>query len=168
MILNCEFTPVPRIILSDENLSSTDKLLMGLIISLTLNKGYCFATNKYLAKSMNASKRTINYSLANLKRERWIIIKNINNMRKIYLNPKRGLTINADEVASGCISSNAVNCNYNKNNEYINNYKNKYTYLCTDDVPKWMSNPEICELKSMGEYKRCEIENMLEQYREDD
>ena len=64
MTLNCDFIAVPRIVLSDENLTSTDKLLMGLITSLTLKYDYCFASNKYLSDTLNTSKRTINYSLS--------------------------------------------------------------------------------------------------------
>ena len=36
MQLDCTFSITPRIVLSDKNLSSTEKLLMGLIVSLTL------------------------------------------------------------------------------------------------------------------------------------
>ena len=39
------FIAVPRIVLKDNRYSSTDKLVLGMINSLSNNKGYCYAKN---------------------------------------------------------------------------------------------------------------------------
>ena len=40
----------PRILFNDKNLTRTDADLLSLIISLTLKKDYCFATNKIFSR----------------------------------------------------------------------------------------------------------------------
>lgn len=63
--------------------SKTDIHVLGLIISLTLKNGYCYASNEYLAKYINVSKRTISDSLSKIKRLNYIIVKYENNNRRI-------------------------------------------------------------------------------------
>ena len=75
MKLDCEFIMTPRILFSNKNLTRTDIDLLSLIISLTLNSNYCYASNKYLADYINTSKRTITDSLSKLKKAEYIIIK---------------------------------------------------------------------------------------------
>ena len=90
--LDCQYYQIPIIIYSDVNLSSTEKLLMSQLISLTFKNGYCFASNEYLANSMNVTKRTISKSLSNLKTQNYIIISYENQARKIYLNKEKVMT----------------------------------------------------------------------------
>ena len=52
---------IPRILFNDSSLSETDRMVMGLIISLTLKNTYCYASNEYLEKYINKSLITINY-----------------------------------------------------------------------------------------------------------
>lgn len=68
IILDCEFIMTPRILFNDRNLSKTDCSVLGLIISLTLKNGYCYASNEYLADYVKVSKRTISDSLSKIKR----------------------------------------------------------------------------------------------------
>ena len=65
---------------------------MSQLISLTFKNGYCFASNEYLANSMNVTKRTISKSLSNLKTQKYIIISYENQARKIYLNKEKVMT----------------------------------------------------------------------------
>lgn len=82
---NFEYSILPDFISENEKLSSTEKILMAVIFSLNLKSNECFASNKYLSKKTNVSKRTITSSLSKLKKENFIRIEVINNQRKIYL-----------------------------------------------------------------------------------
>ena len=82
---NFEYAILPNFISENEKLNSTEKILMAIIFSLSLKRNECFASNEYLSKRTNVSKRTITSSLAKLKRENLIRIEVINNQRKIYL-----------------------------------------------------------------------------------
>lgn len=84
-ITNLKYVEVPVIVLLDEDLSTTTKLLMGLITTLSMQEGFCYASNKYLSNLMKVSKRTITNCISSLKRKNYIEIENIPNMRKIYL-----------------------------------------------------------------------------------
>lgn len=84
-LTNLKYVEVPMNVLLDEELSSTSKLLMGLITTLSMQNGYCYASNKYLSNLMKVSKRTITNCISSLKRKNYIEIENIPNMRKIYL-----------------------------------------------------------------------------------
>lgn len=84
-LTNLKYVEVPMNVLLDEELSSTSKLLMGLITTLSMQNGYCYASNKYLSNLMKVSKRTITNCISSLKRKYYIEIENIPNMRKIYL-----------------------------------------------------------------------------------
>lgn len=73
-------------VLKDIRLNSTDKIIYGLIKSLSNNKGYCFATNNYIGKRANLSKSTISNTISKLKKYNYIKIKTINYQRRIYIN----------------------------------------------------------------------------------
>lgn len=62
------YTATPRIILNDSNCSSTDKLILGIINSLSYNKEYCYASNSYFAKELSLGTKTISNSLSRLKK----------------------------------------------------------------------------------------------------
>ena len=46
---NLKYVQVPMVVLTDVDLSSTTKLLMGLITTLSMKDGYCYASNRYLS-----------------------------------------------------------------------------------------------------------------------
>jgi len=73
------------IILKDIKLNSTDKLVYGLIGTLSNQKGYCYATNDYIARQLNLSKRTITDTIKKLRIANYIRVENINYQRIIYL-----------------------------------------------------------------------------------
>lgn len=72
-------------IVKSNSINSTDKLVYGIIKALTNNLGYCYASNDYISKRINLSKRTISKSISNLKRANYIRIETINYQRNIYL-----------------------------------------------------------------------------------
>lgn len=160
MKINYSFLPVPRILLSDESLKDKDRMLLGLIIPLTYQKGYCFATNEYLAKELYTSKRTINYSLVNLKKGKWIVIKYVNKRRRIYLNEQKALLINSIEDDDNCNLPIAEYCNYNRK---INNKKNNIRSL-KEKEPIWMTESELCSLKPITEEDEEELQKLLNEY----
>ena len=84
-INNLKYVEVPMIVLLDEDISSTSKLLMGLITTLTMKEGFCYASNKYLSNLMKVSRRTITSCITSLKRKNYIKVEIDPNMRKIYL-----------------------------------------------------------------------------------
>ncbi len=80
------FIAVPRIILNDQTCSQTDKLVYGVINSLSNNKEYCYASNSYFANMLSVKEKTISNSINNLKRKKYIDVKFVNRQRRIYLN----------------------------------------------------------------------------------
>ena len=82
---NLKYVEVPMIVLLDNDISSTSKLLMGLITTLTMKEGFCYASNKYLSNLLKVSRRTITSCISSLKRKNYIKVENDPNMRKIYL-----------------------------------------------------------------------------------
>lgn len=80
-----KYVEVPMVVLTDEELSSTSKVLMGLITTLTMQKGFCYASNKKLSEYMKVSKRTITGCITSLRRKNYIRIEQLPNERRIYL-----------------------------------------------------------------------------------
>ena len=71
-LTNLKYVQVPMVVLLDENISSTAKLLMGLITTLSMKKGYCYASNRYLSNLLKVSKRTISSSITILRRNNYL------------------------------------------------------------------------------------------------
>ena len=67
-----------------KNLSSTEKVLYGIIAALSNNsQKKCFATNKYFSKILDITPRDVQYCLSELKRLKFIEIEVENNKRSI-------------------------------------------------------------------------------------
>lgn len=84
-LTNLKYVQVPMVVVLDEDLSSTTKLLMGLINTLSMKDGYCYASNRYLSNLLKVSKRTISSSITALRRKKYVEIGNDDSARKIYL-----------------------------------------------------------------------------------
>ena len=84
-ITNLKYVEVPVIVLLDEDLSTTTKLLMGLITTLSMQEGFCFASNRYLSNLMKVSRRTITSCIASLRKKKYIRVESEPNIRRIYL-----------------------------------------------------------------------------------
>ena len=80
-----KYVEIPMIVIQDNSISSTAKVVMGLITTLSMKDGFCFASNRYLSNILNVSKRTITSCITSLKDKKYINIKNEINKRKIYL-----------------------------------------------------------------------------------
>lgn len=84
-ITNLKYVEVPVVVLLDEDLSTTTKLLMGLITTLSMKDGFCYASNRYLSNLLKVSKRTITSSITALRRKNYVRVANEDFERKIYL-----------------------------------------------------------------------------------
>lgn len=84
-IIKLKYVEVPAAVLLDEDLSTTTKLLMGLITTLSMQEGFCYASNRYLSNLMKVSRRTITSCITSLKKKKYIIVESEPNIRKIYL-----------------------------------------------------------------------------------
>ena len=84
-ITKLKYVEVPVVVLLDEDLSTTTKLLMGLITTLSMQEGFCFASNRYLSNLMKASRRTITSCIASLRKKKYIRVESEPNIRRIYL-----------------------------------------------------------------------------------
>lgn len=84
-ITNLKYVEVLVVVLLDEDLSTTTKLLMGLITTLSMQEGFCFASNRYLSNLMKVSRRTITSCIASLRKKNYIRVESEPNTRRIYL-----------------------------------------------------------------------------------
>jgi len=82
---NMKYVELPMIVIQDKNISSTAKVLMGLITTLSIKDGYCYASNRYLSNILKVSRRTITSCITSLKRNNYIKVVNEINSRQIYL-----------------------------------------------------------------------------------
>lgn len=76
---------VPSHVYANSEISSTDKLVYGLLNSMSYKSGVCYATNKQLAEVLELSERSITQSISKLQSQELIKVdyKN-NNFRYIY------------------------------------------------------------------------------------
>ena len=84
-ITKLKYVEVPVVVLLDEDLSTTTRLLMGLITTLSMQEGFCFASNRYLSNLMKVSRRTITSCIASLRKKNYIRVESEPNTRRIYL-----------------------------------------------------------------------------------
>ena len=83
------FIRLPMEVLNDKSISSSDKLLLGLIISFSNNDYHvAFASNAKYARTLGLSSRTITRSIKKLKDKNYIIVKfdSYGTSRKISVN----------------------------------------------------------------------------------
>ena len=80
---------IPCVVLYDQNLTDKDKLVFAVISNLTHEKGFCWASNQYIAELLNCGQQTISRSVSNLNSLGYIINSIEKNkqgtLRKIYL-----------------------------------------------------------------------------------
>ena len=80
-----DFIVVPNKILHCKKLTQGAKLLMGVIIKLCSSKGYCWASNDYLAEIFDVNRMTISRWVKSLKNNGFIkckIYENYENYRR--------------------------------------------------------------------------------------
>ena len=83
-IMQYEMVPVSDV--RGLNLNSTDKLVMGLIVSLTRKTDKCTVSNEFFAEQLELKRRTISKSIAKLKEKNLISVRMNDYKREIYCN----------------------------------------------------------------------------------
>ena len=155
------FIAVPRIILNDQTCSQTDKLVYGMINSLSNNNDYCYASNNCFANIICVKEKTISNSINNLKRKKYINVKFVKGRRRIYLNPDIVYQENS-KVLEKKEDTYLVKNYQHKRKEYTrkNNNINKIS-------PYWLEHPEICVDEPASKEDIKELEELLSKYKED-
>lgn len=134
------FLIIPYSILVIENLKPSEKLTLVEIISLSKKLGYCFASNRSIAKRIGVEGRTVSKAVTALKNQGYIESKVKNDYsRTITVNydklKEMGITLpdcdyfsNPEENNSKGIekSSNPREKSSTNNNSYNNKYNNSY------------------------------------------
>jgi len=133
---------IPARYLIAKDITSTQKLLLGLVSSLSNLKGYCFASNEYLADLLNVSKVRISQSVSDLEKKGYL-------GRIIYRNEKkeieqRILTLILDKNLDIPIYENdntlplkidiPISKNFKENRKINNNINNKYIRPLLNEV----------------------------------
>ena len=115
MRIKGSYIKTPIIILSDSNCSDGEKLVLELIIALSMQKGYCYANNKYFADFLGKKKDTISKIISKLVKKHYIYTKREEDHRRIYLNPTlwEKNTLDIVENSDGSIVEKS---DYNTNN----------------------------------------------------
>lgn len=152
LAINNYYTNIPGEIIGDSKINFGAKLLFGKIQSLSHKEGFCWSRNKYLAKLMGVSARTI---------QRWIETLKKNNYIKSEIIYKEG----SKEVACRKLSLNSMSSGYDGNvvgshdtavvEELINNNTNKDYYI------KKERNARACENNELNK-KEQELKNEIE------
>ena len=112
---------MPNKVLFDKNLSDKQKLLYCLISSLCAEKGYCWASNDYLAEKIWYNKKNMYRLLQWLISEWYVNIvanKEIGNQRRIYINSIHAKEDTIHKNEDTPILKNVVHNNININNNY--------------------------------------------------
>lgn len=156
------FIAVPRIILNDQTCSQTDKLVYGMINSLSNNKEYCYASNSYFANQLSVKEKTISNSINNLKRKNYIEVKFVNRQRRIYLNNEIVSKENSKVLEKNEDKNIVKNYQY-KTKEYTRNNNKNLTSI----IPYWMEHPEVCKSEEVSPEEQAYMEELLSKYKED-
>ena len=139
------YSVIPATVLYNKDLKANEKLLYAIITSLACKKGYCFASNKYLAEKLDVNPKTVSSWISDLRDKGFItveLIRNENNQiiqRKIHINDvpyplnngylyesKKGQAIH-QKVEDNNIKNNIRN-NNKVNRKIISNYTNQREY----------------------------------------
>ncbi|MBQ8192809.1 MAG: helix-turn-helix domain-containing protein [Bacilli bacterium] len=150
------FIMVPDEAMDNLRLSSTDKLVMGVITSLTTKSDYCYANNDYFSNKVHVSKRIITNSLSKLIKENLIEIKYDNDHRKIYPKIRKNTSRGIEENCYPPIEENFYH------NKYNNNIKNNKKIM---PIPIWMEHPEMCKRKVPIKEEQDEMNKLLSEYK---
>ena len=156
------FIAVPRIVLKDNRYSSTDKLVLGMINSLSNIKGYCYAKNSKLATELNVGTKTISNSLSKLKKNNIIIIEYLEYQRRIYLNPEIVNQENAKVKEKDFQNTMEENFQYKRKEYKRKNINNKIVA----PIPIWMENEELCKENLATPEEQAEMEELLKEFKE--
>lgn len=107
----------PRLLRESKDLNPTEKWIFIDILNLTTIKGYCYATNEYLANYNEVDKRTVERTLKKLTDLGYIHVEGQGKRRKIFL---LKFAIFATNLSQNC-DKNVAPINNITNNIYLSN-----------------------------------------------
>lgn len=87
--MNDKYIKIPNKVLQMKHLTSNDKLIYGLINSLTQKNGETVVKNDFIGDTLGISHNTVKSSLKRLKINKLITITNGNRYRKIEITPQK-------------------------------------------------------------------------------
>jgi DNA-binding Lrp family transcriptional regulator len=125
------YAVVPSEILSNKELSSSEKLLIGIFISLSNKTGYCFASNQYISETLGVSNAYVRTLIKQLESKKIITRESVSKndteigSRTIRLADLKLMKEDLDEggVIAGYHHNNKVN---NKENNKVNNITERF------------------------------------------
>lgn len=80
---------IPYGLLTNNDLSPSEKILLLLIHNLQSEKKGCFASNHFLSQESKFKIQLVKDTLTNLKKKHWIIVKKIGKERHIFINQNK-------------------------------------------------------------------------------
>lgn len=80
LMLDKGYGLMPNTVLFDKDVSATSKLVFVLISSLSAEKGYCWANNKYIGSQLGLSERQVSRSIKQLNK--YLTIDNPHNEKR--------------------------------------------------------------------------------------
>ena len=139
------YSVIPATVLYNKDLKANEKLLYAIITSLACKKGYCFASNKYLAEKLDVNPKTVSSWISDLRDKDFIIVELIRNennqiiQRKIYINDvsyplnngyqyqsKNGQAIHQKVEHNNIRNNNKIN--NKEQRKFLSNYENQREY----------------------------------------
>ena len=118
---------MPSEILVNDKLSDKEKIILSMIIYLSKDKGYCFATNNYFSDILNVTVVSVSRIINSLKKKNYIKIKmNYKSNSKEIENRQ---IIPLEEVMNRYYQ----NCGYTINKNDKTNYQNCKIPINTND-----------------------------------
>ena len=102
---------MPNVILFDQELSPTTKLVYVLISSLCAEKGYCWANNKYIGFQLSISERQVSRSIKQLSK--YLAIDNPYNEKRTICLDKNVYVPRQKRL--GCLDKNVAHNTIKKN-----------------------------------------------------
>lgn len=151
---------IPISVLSDNRISSLEKLLLVHIISLCKKNGYCWATNKYFMNIYEYSKQTISKSINHLASLSYINLENHKENNNSY---KRIIRIS--QVLNK--SLNSIKENYNTSIQPKFKYNNKSNInnkYYKDDLGNEYWNGKILKKEIPTREEQQELNNLLKDF----
>ena len=144
---------IPSTILFNEKIKSNEKLLYAVITVLSNKEGYCYASNGYLARLLNAQPHTISKWVSHLKELGFVCLDIIKNdkgeiiQRRIYpndtpytINKTYPYAINRTEgMSQKGQYNNIIDNNINNNNSINQSYKSINKIDVMDETAVYMT-----------------------------
>ncbi len=120
------FSIIPAEIKYNRDITDFAKILYGEIMSLSNDKGYCYATNQYFADLYGKDKDTISKTVASLKTIGVVSVEIVDSFqRKIY--PLIAVGVRQNNLGGSVKTPKGIDENVDNNNKYNNKENNNIT-----------------------------------------